>query len=190
MVQFYNEGMTRRQIRACALEFRKAFDLEKEAYFPAVAVLELLPLRFPDFHFEVVPMRELHDLRAHAETDTAACCIRLRCDVYDGACEGKGRDRMTIAHEMGHLVMHNPSGLRLYRRFDGEVVNPCRDPEWQAKCFAGELLIPKHLVAGKSAAEVVGLCGVSLAAAEYQLEKYEKEEGKKCRESRQKKTAS
>jgi Zn-dependent peptidase ImmA (M78 family) len=32
--------------------------------------------------------------------------IILREDVYEGAHAGNGRDRMTVAHEIGHLLMH------------------------------------------------------------------------------------
>ena len=190
MIQVYAEGLSRRQIRALAVEFRRLLGLESELCFPVVEVLEALHCWVPDFHFEVVGMDELHDMRAHAETDTIGCCIRLRKDVYEGAWKRKGRDRMTLAHEMGHLLLHNPSALRLYRSFAGQEINPCRDPEWQAKCFAGELLVPKHLVGAMGARKVVELCGVSYDAAVYQLNKYAEEARKECRSWQQKNEAS
>ena len=188
-MDYYTEGVSRRQIRARALDFRALFGLEREARFPVVEVLEALHCRVAGFHFEVVGMGELHDPRAHAETDILGCCIRLREDVYERACEGRGRDRLTIAHEMGHLVLHNPRGIRLYRSFGGRPVEAYRDPEWQASCFAGELLVPKCLVAGMGAAKAARLCGVSYDAAAYQLNVYDKEVKRECRSFQQKKTA-
>lgn len=186
-MQYYTDGISRLQLRDMALNFRRKLGLEYAIRFPVVEILELLHYWIPGFHYEVVKMQELQDMHAHAETDPEGCCILIREDVYNRACEGEGRDRMTVAHEMGHLVLHKPSGIRLYRRFDGQKVKPFRDLEWQANCFAGELLIPKHLVGGMSAAEVVGRCGVSYEAATYQLKKYEEEVIKKGSERQQKK---
>lgn len=62
------------------------------------------------------------------------------------------RNRFTIAHELGHFVLHREqykdvifeSGRgRLYRRED---LKPYEDPEWQANCFAAALLMPRESV--------------------------------------------
>ena len=58
--------------------------------------------------------------------------------------------------------------MKLTRSFD-EHVPAYQDPEWQAKCLAGELMVPYELVGGMSAAAVANACGVSLQAAYYQL---------------------
>ena len=50
------------------------------------------------------------------------------------------------------------------------------DPEWQAKCFAGEVMINKELVKNMKPQEIALQCGVSLQAAEYQWRQYQKEE--------------
>ena len=49
------------------------------------------------------------------------------------------------------------------------------DPEWQANCFAGELLVPKRLVKNLSVEEIVEQCKVTQAMASIQLGQYEKE---------------
>lgn len=82
---------------------------------------------------------------------------------------GKGRDRMTIAHEFSHFMTLRFLGFKLSRTIGGGKLRAYENPEWQAKCLAGELLIPHDLVLGMSAAEVARKCGVSMAAATYQL---------------------
>ena len=174
---FYTAPLSRRDIRALALEFRRRIRRENALYFNVPMVLEMLPILYDGFHFEIVEMSYFGDPDIHAETDIEACCIRIREDVYKGAWEYNGRDRMTICHEIGHFVIINVCGTRLYRRFDGQKIKAYCSPEWQAKCFGGELLIPKHLVGGMSVEEVVDFCCVSRKAAEYQLKKYKEEGG-------------
>jgi len=48
-------------------------------------------------------------------------------------------------------------------------VKPYMDPEWQAKCLAGEMMVPAHLVRGMSAQKIAECCGVSQPAAETQI---------------------
>lgn len=172
MSAYYVNPLSRWNIRVIALRFRREFGLENAVYFPIVQVLELLCFRCPELEFEIVELSELQNKHAHAETDTKEGFIRIRRDVYDGACNGEGRDRMTLAHEIGHFVLLNLCGVKLYRQFEGQDVEPYRDPEWQAKCFAGELLIAKHLVGGMGVDEAAYNCGVSRTAAEYQLSKF------------------
>lgn len=67
--------------------------------------------------------------------------IVIREDVYERACAGEGRDRLTIAHEIGHVVLH--SGLPLSRSVTPSgPVRAYESSEWQANAFAGELLMP------------------------------------------------
>jgi Zn-dependent peptidase ImmA (M78 family) len=51
------------------------------------------------------------------------------------------------------------------------LLKPFEDPEWQADCLAGELLMPYDLIKGMSDEEVALQCGVTMAAAKYQLSK-------------------
>ena len=74
---------------------------------------------------------------------------------------------MTIAHEIGHFVTLCFCGFKLQRSF-GNKADIYQDPEWQAKCFAGELMVPHHLTLNMSPKEISEKCGVSLYAAKYQ----------------------
>ena len=100
--------------------------------------------------------------------------IRIKESVYNGAAEGNGRDRMTIAHEIGHYFTLCFCGFQFQRNFKKETVPAYRSPEWQAKCFAGELLIDFDLVYNMQPYEIVDKCGVSYEAAYYQYNQIHK----------------
>ena len=72
--------------------------------------------------------------------------IILRADTYDALCDVSDpkhcRARFTVAHEIGHLILHE--GFALAR---GAVRHKhYEDSEWQADTFAAELLMPTFLV--------------------------------------------
>lgn len=78
--------------------------------------------------------------------------VIIRPDVYDLMCQGDGRSRFTVMHEVGHVVLHaekvrevmvNCGRAGLARR--GEFPY-CRDPEWQANELAASLLMPEPSV--------------------------------------------
>ncbi|EJL6759089.1 ImmA/IrrE family metallo-endopeptidase [Vibrio cholerae] len=137
-------------------------------YLPIIEMLEFtLPQLDHEFSFEVWPESRMEG--NHGLTLPSEKTIILREDVYDRALEGHGRDRMTAAHELGHYVLHSNLNIQ-FARADGNL-KPYENSEWQANCFGGELLVPymkRHLLVGKSTAEIAEACGISLEAAEYQ----------------------
>lgn len=144
---------------------REELDLESCIYFPIVEILDvLMEILYPKFSYEIVYDDELPK-NVHADTDVLTGHIRIKESVYNGACNGNGRDRMTIAHELGHFLTLCLCGFKLERNFRKEEYYPYRDPEWQAKCFAGELLVPAHLVKNLSSIQIAMQCGVSMDAA-------------------------
>lgn len=157
-------------LRRLAKEIREILELTDEIYFPITEVLEMLHCFDKDAHFEIVEANEL-EKNEHAVTDITTKTIKIREDVYDGACNGVGRDRMTIAHEFAHFITLCVCGFKLARSFGNNEIPAYRDPEWQAKCLAGELMIDSELVKGMSALEVSEKCGVSFDAARVQLSK-------------------
>jgi len=152
------------------MQIRKIIDHENVCRFPVVMFLEfVMPLFFPGFYYVIATKQEMG--KKHGDTDVVNRCIRIREDIYYGALEGKGRDRMTIAHEIAHYIIHVVCGVQLSRTFDNISIPPFRDPEWQAKALAGELMCPAHLIANMTPAVIAAECGVSLDAAEFQLKK-------------------
>jgi hypothetical protein len=145
----------------------------RSAYFPIVDVIErLLPRIDPSFHLEILEIDEMGDV--HGLTIPSQHVIKLREDVYDGACDGKGRDRMTVAHELGHYILHDD--LSFPRQMKASEIPAYQNAEWQANCFSGELLVPANraCICG-DASTVANLFGVSYEGAAYQYRVLKKE---------------
>ena len=102
----------------------------------------------------------------HGETIPSENRIRIREDVYERACNGYGRDRLTMAHELGHLLLHRVETITLARE-DGDI-SPYKDPEWQANAFAGELLAPYEYIKDMSVIDIARYYGITEKAASIQ----------------------
>lgn len=162
------DAISRDDIRRFVRSIKKLVGLEDELYFPILSFVEnILPILVPDFQFEVVPESEMGN--KHGETYPSKNLIRIREDIYLRAAAGEGRDRLTVAHEVGHLFLHEDDAIALCRLEPGEKLKPYEDPEWQADAFGGELLASSYLIVGMSQSEVERKCGVSSAAARVQL---------------------
>jgi hypothetical protein len=142
-------------------------------YFPIDYVLEPLLLSLdPDFCLEILEEQEMGD--NHGLTIPSQHVIKLRQDVYNGACDGKGRDRLTMAHELGHYVLHDD--LTFPRKTNPSEIPAYRNSEWQANCFAGELLVSARYAKNcSSAIEVTDRFGVSYECGSYQFNALKKE---------------
>ncbi len=163
--------LSRARIRFLARFMRRHFGIENVLYVPIERILELVPLVVKGANFEIVEPCELEE-GEHAVTELYTKTVKIRQDVYERACNGSGRDRMTIAHEIAHLFLLCVFGVTLARSFDdGERIPAYRDPEWQAKCLAGEFMMGAELVKGMSVSDVVLECGVSPDAARFYLSK-------------------
>ena len=80
-----------------------------------------------------------------------------------------GRQRFTVAHELGHYVLGHTG--RLLNREPSPTDNP---QERAANAFAARLLAPACVLRGlkvRGAAQIVHYCGISQQAAEYQMER-------------------
>ena len=125
--------------------------------------------------FKVLEDEELGTVDAKteflADTVTVICkrCVEQRAVV------GMGRDRMTLAHELGHAVMHSGEAAFRHTGATGttsvSAVNPYESAEHQAKVFAGAFLIHDREAAHMSAREISLQFGVSLEAAELYFER-------------------
>lgn len=171
MHSFKAAPMSRTDIRDVANRLRSRLGLAQTIWFPVIEVIEtVLPRLDKEFYFEVAEQHELGTSHGMTERIGADVVIKLRSDIYDRVLADSGRDRGTAAHELGHYLLHAKSPA-LHRHFGGPL-RSFEDPEWQAKCFQGELLIPRHLINGMSIDQVVSNCGVSYDAAAYQMKLY------------------
>jgi Zn-dependent peptidase ImmA (M78 family) len=163
--------LKRKNIRELAANIRQVTGVTKP-YFPIVQLMELFHQLHPPFVYDIQPKSEMGDNHGLTYPDDDLMIIRE--DVYLGAERGEGRDRMTIAHEFGHFVLHR--NLPFARQVGKTTVVPYRDSEWQANCFGGELLISaQHIGSCNSPAEAALMFGVTLQAAEYQWKVFRKE---------------
>lgn len=152
------------QIREKASAFRKIFGLTENGYVDIVKVLE--SLQEYGVEIEIAPVHEMAN--KHGQTYPAKPKIVIREDIYERACEGHGRDRLTIAHEIGHLFLHGTDKISLARvEKEYEIPTWC-DPEWQANAFAGELLAPFRFIRDLGIPEIQRRYGVSAQAAKVQ----------------------
>lgn len=160
--------VSRNDIRNFVRWLKKTVGLEDVLYFPVVQFLEnILPILVPDFQLEIVPINEMGG--NHGQTYPSKHLMRIREDVYLRAVAGYGRDRLTLAHEIGHLLMHKDDAIALCRLSPAESLKPYENPEWQADAFGGELLASSYLIKGMSNIEVQELCGVTASAEKVQL---------------------
>jgi Zn-dependent peptidase ImmA (M78 family) len=94
--------------------------------------------------------------------------ISIKQSVCEAALMGDGRSRNTLAHELGHGVMHN--GSEMFRRMNGNVtpkyIMPYESAEHQAKVFAPAFLINDAPAATLNSAEELSIqFGISLESA-------------------------
>ena len=159
--------LSRDKIIDAAVNLRTALRITNQM-FPILTVVEvLLPQIDEEFSFEVKDEAELGN--QHGLTRPELKEMWIRDDVYEGARKGVGRDRFTIAHELGHYLLHNEPGLARTLKPKGSLP-AYRCSEWQANSFAGALLIPTDVtLALRDPQAIAEACGVSLDAARVQI---------------------
>jgi Zn-dependent peptidase ImmA (M78 family) len=128
-----------------------------------IRLIELvLPQVIDDFDYDIVPDRELGD--AEATTSMTEKTIKISESCYEAARRGESRYEFTLAHELGHLLLHTGRPVQLAR---GTKVKAFVDAEWQADTFAGAFLMPADEVRRcGSTSEIMRKFGVSRQAAE------------------------
>jgi Zn-dependent peptidase ImmA (M78 family) len=157
--------------------------------FPLTQVLEVaLPTAVEDFVCDIredFEMKALYGANIEAMTTPDRLLIELRASTYDGLCREQGRPRFTVAHELGHLFLHQKESQR-FARASSSQIQPYENSEWQANTFAAELLMPLHMACEcTSAEEISEVFAVSKEAAAFRWELVKKEISKKKNPERQ-----
>lgn len=160
---FLVPAVSARVINDLAYSFRGLLGLPKEGKICMALAYDLATIKLGDaFQYEVVEDHLMPDDMALTYPDS--CLIQIKASVFNGACAGVPRDRFTLAHEVGHLLMHG--GLPLHRAYDSSIYKPYRSSEWQADEFAGALLMPESCIDTKGSLESIAYeFGVSGSAA-------------------------
>lgn len=160
-----------KSIEDLANSLRKALDLESVKRFPVMELYELLHQIYPGSDFEVKFEDEMGE--DHGRTFTDKNLIWIREDVYERAGNNEARDRFTMCHELGHLVMHKNIALsRIDPKFPPKTY--CNS-EWQADKFASYLLMPSNLLMNYGdIQEAMAVFGTSYSAVKARLKDMKK----------------
>lgn len=133
--------------------------------FDVVAAVE----RFNDGQsFSIVDDQDL-PAQVYALTDSNGC-VSIKQSVYDAASYGDPRHRFTLAHELGHAIMHK--GQIGFARAAREDTKIYKNSEWQANEFAGRLLMPDESLRRYQSYGITWLCetfGISKQCLEHRL---------------------
>jgi uncharacterized protein DUF955 len=120
--------------------------------------------------FKVVDDEVLNKIDAKTETSKDRITITCKRSVERDAELGVGRPRMTLAHELGHAVMHSGEPNYRHAGAQGKTTlseeTPYVSAEHQAKVFASAFLIHDEDAAGMTVEEISIEFGVSLEAAQ------------------------
>lgn len=149
-----------KEIVKIALATRKLLGL---ASTEKVNLTVLVELFLQNDLIEIVEDHEL--LGRYALTYPDKNIIKIRNSVYEDLCNGSPRARFTIAHEIGHLVMHK--NQTTFARGGSKTHKIFEDGEWQADTFASHFLINADLVTkNMTASDISRKFGVSYTATE------------------------
>jgi len=135
-------------------------------------MVQLLEIELPKLpklgQFALLTRSDLEMGDAEAYTQFNPPHIVVRNSIYQLARKANGRSRMTLAHELGHLVMH-PGASKLrseWSRPDNDL-KPYESAEWQANKFASLFLMPSHIAREfVSPSHLAESCKVSYQAAQ------------------------
>ena len=153
-------------------EMLAPYGVTAQRAFPIVEVLEhVMPAIMPEFYLGAATWEELDGAEAIKTPDNK---IMVRDDVYEAAIAGQARARFTLAHELGHLMLHQEHVLRRMTTPSGQKVKVFYDPEWQADAYASAVLMPRQSVSHLTIDEIVSKFRVSRRAAEVRMDKIQK----------------
>ena len=173
---FHNEGfsvspMSKKQIDSITQAIREI--AAKNGWLDSNGAVDIISLlEFGYEEFRVIPD---HEMAGALGLTLPTGEILLRESVYNGACDGNGRDRFTVAHELAHGVIHKEQ-IGFARPVDSNTKIYC-NAEWQAKEFAGRLLLPDSSIErfhNMTVSEIADLFGVSCECAQTRIAKYGK----------------
>lgn len=168
------ESLNEKQISDIAYKLRDLIGMKKHYKFPIVEFVENVLLSLDDtYGFNVAEIDDPEIAGMYAFYNPKENEMTIRSDVYEQALNGDGTSRFTIAHELGHYILHR-KGIRMCSISDDFEVNEEYDPEWQANKFASAILMPEYLIGNMSKEEVASRFGTSLQAAEISCNKGKK----------------
>ncbi len=125
----------------------KLLEVNTDEFINLVKTLDVFTFKLSryGFNYAVLPDDDpIFEISEEAKTDITTGTIYFKESVIEQATHKRYcRANFTIAHEIGHFVLHRVLNLMNFSR----TVSPTKprvfeDPEWQADTFASELLMP------------------------------------------------
>lgn len=112
-----------------------------------VKTLDILTFKLAKYNFNYQILDDndgIFEKCEEAKTDIINGTIYIKQSIYEEAYSEKYcRANFTIAHEIGHFILHRVLNLISFSRVaNTNQKKPYEDPEWQANTFASELLMP------------------------------------------------
>lgn len=166
-------GMSYAKIEAAAEELRPALPTKAGPHqLDAWRILEQTLPR-AGFNYRVAEVSELHNCAAFTIPERELVVIRE--DVYEGLFEDAVFSASTVIHELSHIALGH--AVTLHRGSPAGEHRFFEDSEWQAKAMTAALMMSLAACrqANRSPYALAALCGVSVEAATYRLQRLQKE---------------
>lgn len=128
-----------KDISLIASSTRKKYNVKSDDAFPILEYIDYL------FGEGLLSIQLLDDNDPYLDKNTPAVYntkdnfIYIKESVLTEIEEGNYRSNFTLAHELFHYLQHQVLGFEFEEVEDRKTYE---DPEWQANCYAGELLLP------------------------------------------------
>lgn len=157
-------GFSRYKIRKICNELKEKFGLKNKK----IDIIKFMELIIPLLKYEYEILEDKEMKMNYADFNPSEKILRIRESTYIGAKKGDKRDRFTIAHELGHIILHSIYNPNIkFCRLEEEI-KPYEDIEWQANTFAGEFLVDYSVIKDMSIQDISEKFGVSKKVAEIQ----------------------
>ncbi|MCI6215481.1 MAG: ImmA/IrrE family metallo-endopeptidase [Mollicutes bacterium] len=163
-------------IRKIADQFRHFLKLDPYKSVNVAKLLDVLSILWKDFGFQYLVLPDddsIFGTQEEAKTDISSGMIYIKESVMEEACCcANKRASFTIAHEIGHFILHRMlGGVNLARSTSVKKTKIYEDPEWQANTFASEFLMPFEAARNMSIDEIRRTYCVSKDCARVRFEK-------------------
>jgi Zn-dependent peptidase ImmA (M78 family) len=171
------KGRSNLEIRQLAKKTREFFGVAEERRVDVLACLTSRTISTVKgtkrLNFQIRPDAEMGTADGVTSHEGNFVTIAVKRSVRDAAFMGDGRARNTLAHELGHAVMHDCAEMP--RRALGNVtpkwLQPFESAEHQAKIFAPAFLINDSIAETLSSSEEISIeFGISYESARIYFE--------------------
>jgi Zn-dependent peptidase ImmA (M78 family) len=171
------KGRSNLEIRQLAKKTREFFGIAGEHRVDVLACLASKSIWTVSgkrrLNFQVRPDVEMGTADGMTSHDKDVVTIAVKQSVHDNALVGDGRARNTLAHELGHAVIHN--GVEMPRRALGNItpkwLKPFESAEHQVRVFAPAFLINDLIAETLSSADEISIeFGISYESAKIYFE--------------------